>query len=246
MLKTKSIRILKPWAHRRVKTGQFLFVLALLNASLPLPTAEATAGFAEWEVVTPGRNIIDGSDAIDDDKRPALCRGQFNPSSHRLDHDEIIIPRLRRWRYFNGIIAGESKNFYFLFTESNKEFVKFDSETELSSELERRKLAPMTDWITPGDAWRESWFLEFVWLPCRYLMTKRPSQKEYEEMKTQGYTEEQCKRDLAPEKLKVLLKTTVGESCKIMEENTPRSNEEAKRKQAIIKECHSMRDLAGN
>ena len=126
----------------------------------------ATAGFAEWEVYTPGGNLISRTD-VRKAQHGTCLRSDAQPDAGKA---QIYASQLVRWRYYEGVVAGEDDERYFLFVESDGAIVRFGTEDELRREVGSRGLSPLSGWLGPGDGWHEAWFPFMVWRPCKIVL----------------------------------------------------------------------------
>ncbi len=146
-----------------------LSALTILLGALLFVTVEAhaTAGFAEWEVKTPGGHFICHTD-------PYLEKYKVWLSSD-CQGEQALIERLQSWRYFEGFILGEAAQGKFVFDETKHEVVWLDAGVTFEAEVSKRKLVAITDWLTPGDGYAEGWFTPRTWKLCRFRLGLEPA-----------------------------------------------------------------------
>jgi hypothetical protein len=127
-----------------------LFAVLLL-ASGPV---SATAGFAEWEIETPGGNTIGSMDPYKLHHGTCLLEGK--PGTH--GRADVIIPGIEWWQYWNGRILGQNAKGYFLFDEKSKAVTWFDTERDLRNTLPGDVTAGTpSKRMTPDDGYDQVW-----------------------------------------------------------------------------------------
>ncbi len=136
----------------------------LLFAAVP---SHATAGFAEWEVKTPGGLFICHTD-------PYLGRYKVWLTTD-CRSEQALIERIERWRYYDGFILGESAKGKFVFNETTRAVEWLDASVALEGEGEKRKLVAVSDWLTPADGYAEGWFTPRTWKLCRFRLALEPA-----------------------------------------------------------------------
>jgi len=136
---------------------------------------QGRVGMAEWEVYTPGGHLISDTDVQDPEQVPCLRTDAQSDAGQT----EILVPRLKRWRYYADHIVGESEAGRFVFTESTRKLTWPNSESGFATALEDLG-PPLGPWMEPADGWREAWFPYMVWRPCRDRLanTAYPSEAE--------------------------------------------------------------------
>lgn len=131
--------ITKLWSKR--------FVLILLPLfAIPQP-ARATAGLAEWEITTPGGNLISSID-------PYI-------SQHGICirvKETVLVSHLRWWVYYRGFVAGSAEQEFFLFDEKTRSVRRFATEVLLDQAIAVAKLGPpLRERMDGAAGWRETW-----------------------------------------------------------------------------------------
>ena len=142
---------------------------ALSLIALGTVAAFATAGFAEWEITTPGGNLISSVDPLV--STHGTCLRSARPEAIYLDY-------LGWWRYYRNAITGKARKGFFIFKETSHAVSFFASEAELDRAIVERRLgAPAAARMTPDDGWRQVW-TPFLTERCRLLTT--PNNAEYQ------------------------------------------------------------------
>jgi len=184
-----------------------------------VPSAFATAGFAEWEVYTPGGHMISHSDLWKDEHGDCL-RSDAQPDAGDA---RIFVSHLERWRYYPGHVAGLSTDGWFLFDETTETLRRFVSESRLESALTNARVdAPISGWLTGADGWREAWFPFMVWRPCRLRLGGDAEALGFtaEQVETLRradgafLSESECRAAMAPEWFELYRRTTWGRQCR--------------------------------
>jgi len=189
------------------------FVMAacwVASLTVNAQAAWATIGFAEWEIYTPGGDVIlhaDGWKEIYGDCLKADDSGTASP-----ERSHVYVSHLRRWRYYKGYVAGESQTGFFLFNETSKQVTTYANEPALLQAIERHSLGePTSNWLTSMDGWTEAWFPEMVWSPCKKLLSQPETQNASGELGSMSRT--QCRQALSPETLSRYRERTWGRQC---------------------------------
>lgn len=182
--------------------------------------AFATAGLAEWKVLTPGGNEIDGSDRVAPQFGIALVAA--TPSGIDSPEPQIVISNIKRWRYYPGYVALEGKDGYFLVNESSLEKVRFDSESELPQRLRELSISEsLSEWMNPDDGYEEAWYPYFFWPKCA-LKTGELSLSEFSVEQRAAYQsaapffQTDCSVAAVQKKLALFSKTGWGRRCKAL------------------------------
>lgn len=176
----------------------------------------ATIGLAEWEVYTPGGNVISHSDAWQDlcGDGDCLRADTSDLNSERL----VFVTDLKRWRFYNGYVIGETKNEYFIFHEASKEIKKYRTEKQFFDALEEAKLGePKSSWLTKDDAWEEAWFPFIIWAPCQNIL--KAGNQDINASQTAGFnypglSQEICQQKLSSVRLAQYKERTWGRQCR--------------------------------
>ncbi len=165
----------------------------------------ATIGLAEWEVYTPGGNVISDSDSWRDLCGNGIC---LRADTSELNLERVVfISDLKRWRFYQDYMIGETKNEYFIFNELNKEIKKYSTENQFSDEIEKLNLgSPKSPWLTPEDGWEEAWFPVLIWQQCKNILKG-------ENVDNPSLSKEVCQQKLAPERLAQYKERTWGQQC---------------------------------
>jgi hypothetical protein len=122
---------------------------AMLLIALAVAHAFATAGFAEWEIKTPGGNLISHVDPYI--AANGTCLRGARPEA-------IYVAHLEWWRYYRNAVVGKAKSGFFIFGETSRAVSFFASAAELDRAiLERRLGIPAAAQMTPSDGWRQVW-----------------------------------------------------------------------------------------
>ena len=176
-------------------------------------SSRASVGLAEWQVSTPGGNLIlhaDGWKETYGDCLKADDRDAMLPASQR---DQVYVSHLRRWRYYQGYIAGERQQGFFLFNEVSKQVTAFSNEQALSQAIANKGLGqPKSNWLTSQDGWAEAWFPEMVWRPCKELLSQPTDKQPGKDFSP--IARAQCRQALSKEALSLYRETTWGRQCK--------------------------------
>jgi hypothetical protein len=131
-----------------------VFALVTMLPALP---ALATAGLAEWTIVTPGGHLISHTDG---------WKETYGDCLRDDDGETVFVSHLKRWRYYTERVIGEADVGYFVFDEKTERVERFARERELL-DAAREFGNPRSPWLRGGDGWLEAWFPFVVWEPCR-------------------------------------------------------------------------------
>ena len=139
-----------------------LQIMSLATAAIfalrPGPPAFATAGLAEWEISTPGGNLISHIDPLKDRYGTCLRKADAQPGVVLDDPARVYADQLEWWQYYPGYVAGKARRGLFIFEESSRAVRYFKNERDLADELTRRKVGkPSSQRKTPADGWNEAW-----------------------------------------------------------------------------------------
>ncbi len=138
---------------------------SILLTALAIVPCFATAGLAEWEIKTPGGNLISHVDPLI--TANGTCLRSARPES-------IYVAHLDWWRYYRNAVVGKAKNGFFIFVETSHSVSFFVSLADLDRAILERQLGtPTSPQMTPDDGWRQVWgplLLE----RCKQVMTESP------------------------------------------------------------------------
>jgi hypothetical protein len=127
----------------RQSTIPFLVASALFPAS-----ASATAGVAEWSILTPFGLVIDHTDTH---------KGTDGTSLRSRD-GRLLVAHLETWTFYPDFIAGETSEGFFLLEESVENVTRFESEGALDRALDQRALKnPISVRYDNAEGYREAW-----------------------------------------------------------------------------------------
>ena len=138
---------------------------AILLTALAIVPCFATAGLAEWEIKTPGGNLISHVDPFI--AANGTCLRSARPEA-------IYVAHLDWWRYYRNAVVGKAKKGFFILDETSHAVSFFVSKAELNGAIAERQLGtPTAPQMTPDDGWRQVWgplLLE----SCKQLMIDGP------------------------------------------------------------------------
>lgn len=138
----------------------------LLLSALAIVRCFATAGLAEWEITTPGGNLISRIDPFIAAHGTCLRNGS-RPEA-------IYVSHLEWWRYYRGAVAGKAKLGLFLFDEANRAVRLFETPEALAAAIRERRLgSPTSAQLTARDGWYQVWAPIFE-SRCRQLASNGP------------------------------------------------------------------------
>ena len=122
---------------------------AMLLTALSIAPAFATAGLAEWEIKTPGANLISHVDPYI--AANGTCLRGTRPEA-------IYVAHLEWWRYYQNVVIGKAKKGFFIFGEISHAVSFFASESDLNGAIVHRQIgSPIAAQMTPSDGWRQVW-----------------------------------------------------------------------------------------
>ncbi len=174
-------------------------------------SAFATAGFAEWEIFTPGGHLISHVDGWKEQHGTCL-RSEPTPGGA----SRVFVAHLERWRYYEGYVVGQSRSGHFVFDERTERVHRLSDDKAVRDVLTRLGVGgPVSPWLMAADGWEEAWFPFYVWKPCRDGL-QRSGQATW-------LTPEACAKARSPEKLDLLRRTTWGRHCERAREHGPPS-----------------------
>jgi hypothetical protein len=142
--------------------------VALMGTAIALTAgspAAARAGFAEWEVETPGGHLVSHADPWVEQHGTCLRRRSAGSDPG------ILIDHVEWWQYYPDHVAGKAQGGYFLLHEPTHALSRHASEAALGAALRQRGVGAATSArLTPADGWRRTWgpVLESR---CRQLQT---------------------------------------------------------------------------
>jgi hypothetical protein len=114
------------------------FVVLIILICCLQSAAWATAGFAEWEISTPGGNKIGNNDGLPAEvKGAAIYNGEIHPNDNS---SRIYVDLVGKYGFYDGAIIGETHNQFFLFDESTKAVTKFSTKAALCSDVKAKDL----------------------------------------------------------------------------------------------------------
>jgi hypothetical protein len=142
----------------KISLGVLAALLVAGFAILPVRQALATAGVAEWEIVTPGGNRISHIDPLKERHGTCLRKADDNPGVVVDDPARVYVEQLEWWQYYPSYVVGKARDRLFLFEESTHTVHYFVTEDELSGEIKHKGLGqPASQRKTPADGWNEAW-----------------------------------------------------------------------------------------
>lgn len=150
----------------------------VLLSALAAVRCFATAGFAEWEIKTPGGNLISRVDPFIATHGTCL--------RHDGQPEAIYVSHLEWWRYYRGAVTGQAKLGLFLFDEINRTVRYFETREALAAAVRQRRLgAPTSAPLTPKDGWNQVWAPVFE-RRCRQLANNGPEFQDLDEAAKAG------------------------------------------------------------
>src|ERR1051326_1963720 len=102
----------------------------LLILALVIVPCFATAGFAEWEIKTPGGNLISHVDPLIAANGTCLRSAQAK---------SVYVAHLEWWRYYRNAVAGKAQKGFFILDETSHAVTFFGSEAELNGAIVERR-----------------------------------------------------------------------------------------------------------
>ena len=139
------------------------------------PSAFAKIGLAEWDVLTPGTNIVCHSDPYASDHGTCLRSNDRAPGSHPTT---IYVSNIEWWQYYTNHVVGKAEKGFFLFDETKKTVSFHATESALRDQITQAKLGkavsrPLTD--------HDGWGL--VWIPLlQQQVAAMKTSPEYKDM----------------------------------------------------------------
>jgi hypothetical protein len=142
-----------------------LAMRAIFLTALAIVPCFATAGFAEWEIKTPGSNLISHVDPFI--AANGTCLRSARPET-------IYVAHLDWWRYYRNAVVGKAKKGFFILDETSHAVSFFVSKAELNGAIAERQLGtPTAPQMTPDDGWRQVWG-PLLLDSCKQLMIDGP------------------------------------------------------------------------
>jgi len=134
-----------------------LFLLLTVLAGLWRPhPAMATVGMAEWDLKTPGTNVVCHTDPFIAQHGTCLRPADKKPGV--IADETVYVSHLEWWQYFKGQVIGKARRVFFVFHETSKAVGYFDTEAGLQARLKQLHLGPpLTRRLTPADGWQLTW-----------------------------------------------------------------------------------------
>ncbi len=130
--------------------------MLLLAAWCHPPAVLATAGLAEWEVRTPGTNVVCHSDPFISTHGTCLRPPDDKPGVATTE--TVYVSHIEWWQYFKGFVVGKAKKGFFVFDEASDKVTHHETEALWQARLKELSLdTPMTRRILPADGWKLSW-----------------------------------------------------------------------------------------
>lgn len=117
----------------------------------------ATAGLAEWEIRTPGGNLISSIDPLKSSYGICLRKADQTQGLISTNPADIYVSHLEWWNYYKGYVAGKGKQ-YFLFNEKTRKAQFFATEPQMLQTINVRGLGtPISKRLTAQDGWNQTW-----------------------------------------------------------------------------------------
>src|SRR5436189_6279484 len=98
--------------------------------------AQGTAGFAEWDLKTPGTNVICHSDPFIE--KYGTCLRPADKTPGVIADQTAYVAQIEWWQYFKGHVVGRAQKGFFVFNESTRAVKYFDAEEKLQGEMKKR------------------------------------------------------------------------------------------------------------
>lgn len=202
----------------RARLSALVAAATLLGAYAP--DTLATAGFAEWEIFTPGGHRIARTDIHKAEHGTCLLATLAGDSTNTL----VAVSHIERWRYLEGFVVGVAASGPFAFDESTR-FVEWHRDlAALEAAIARDAYGEsISGWLHAGDGWREAWFPMMTWRPCRALLaldedprgiaTSPEELRELREAAARLHGEFECRLALSEDRMALYRRTTWGRAC---------------------------------
>ena len=116
----------------------------------------ARAGLAEWEVATPGGNVVCHADPYAEQHGTCLRAGDARGAAQ--PQPAIYVDHIEWWQYYRGYVVGKARGGFFVFREDSRQVMRFASEDAMRARV--KSLAPgdpVTRPLTPADGWALTW-----------------------------------------------------------------------------------------
>jgi hypothetical protein len=147
-----------PDDRRAVSIGfctRCLLGLLLLVAWWRSAPVMATVGLAEWEVQTPGTNIVCHSDPFIATHGTCLRPSDQHPGG---SGETVWVGHIEWWQYFQGYVVGKAQRGFFVFDEATRKVTFHETEVLWQKRMKELSLVtPLTRRILPEDGWKLSW-----------------------------------------------------------------------------------------
>jgi hypothetical protein len=149
-----------PVFPQKRRWGSLWLRFLLIGLSLVCIPQESYAVLgSDWNVRTPGGNIVHGGDRCD--RYGGVCLTDFESRT-------VYVSHIRRWRYYTddagaAYVIGEREQGWFIFHEASQQTQYFSDNARWQEAQKALAFGkPETKWITPKDeAWRDygRWFV---------------------------------------------------------------------------------------
>mgnify|MGYP001814371545 FL=1 len=135
-----------------------LYVTCVVAVLMIVKYASATIGFAEWQIQTPGNNLISHIDPLKERYSTCLRPADRAPGSIYEGELKVYVSHLRWWQYYNGYVVGKGNRGYFIFNEKSAAVEFFIRRDLLEKGITKRRLGnPTSKKMLPGDGWAMVW-----------------------------------------------------------------------------------------
>lgn len=206
----------------RARLVTWFFIAAGSFLVDPRPVA-ATAGFAEWEVLTPGGHIIRHTDGWKEEHGDCITSDERRAAAAPGGRAKVHVSHLERWRYYEGLIAGKNDRGFFVFDERSERLEVFADEQALEASLQARAAVPIGRWRTAADGHTEAWFPFFHWRPCRVRLGLESAEAgQTVPAMMFGPGESQCRELLSEESRSLFRRTGWGKACEAKDGSSSR------------------------
>lgn len=136
----------------------------------------AGVGMAEWDLKTPGTNVVCHTDPFIAQHGTCLRPAEKKPGV--IADETVYVSRIEWWQYFKGHVIGKAQRGFFVFNETSKAVGYVDTEAGLQARLQQLRLdQPLTRRLTSADGW------QLVWAPVmRQGFERLKKSDEYKKM----------------------------------------------------------------